>query len=74
MRSNDRFEYFEEVRFRIKKKERAQVRVAVKIPEVRAPYEIEGTLSIQLENTVPIFLPISSKCEIPKITCMKDLF
>lgn len=35
VRSNDRFEYFEEVRFKIRKKERAQVKVAVKIPPVK---------------------------------------
>ena len=34
VRSNERFEYFEEVRFKIRKKERAQVKVAVKIPPV----------------------------------------
>lgn len=35
VRSNDRFEYFEEVRFKIRKRERAQVKVAVKIPPVK---------------------------------------
>jgi hypothetical protein len=62
VRSNERFEYFEEVRFRIRKRERAQVRVAVKVPVVKDSYTIEGTLSVQLENTVPIFLQICAKC------------
>jgi len=35
VRSNDRFEYFEEVRFRIKRNEKAHVKVAVKIPPVK---------------------------------------
>lgn len=50
------------MRFRIRKKEKAQVRVAVKVPIVKDAYAIEGTLSIQLENTVPMVLPIYSKC------------
>lgn len=62
VRSNERFEYYEEVRFRIRKKEKAQVRVAVKVPVAKDNYAIEGTLSIQLENTVPVVLPIYSKC------------
>jgi hypothetical protein len=74
VRSNERFEYFEEVRFRIRKRERAQVRVAVKVPVVKDSYVIEGTLSVQLENTVPIFLQIYAKCEMPKIVCLKDLY
>ena len=44
VRSNERFEYFEEVRFKIKKKERALVKVAVKIPPVKENYVIEGVL------------------------------
>ena len=48
VRSNERFEYFEEVRFKIRKKERAQVKVAVKIPPVRDNYVIEGFLEVQL--------------------------
>ena len=40
VRSNERFEYFEEVRFKIRKRERAQVKVAVKIPPVRENYTI----------------------------------
>lgn len=35
VRSNERFEYFEEVRFKIRKRERAQIKVAVKIPPVK---------------------------------------
>jgi len=74
VRSNDRFEYFEEVRFKIKNKERAQVKVAVKIPPVKDTYLIEGCLELQLENFLPIYLPISAKCEIPQIICIKDLY
>jgi hypothetical protein len=48
VRSNERYEYFEEVRFKIKKKEKAQVKVAVKIPPVRKNCAIEGILEIQL--------------------------
>ena len=44
VRSNDRFEYFEEVRFKIRKRERAQVKVAVKIPPVKENYNLEGVL------------------------------
>lgn len=62
------------MRFRIRKRERAQVRIAVKIPPVKTGYTIDGTLSIQLENTVPLFIPVTAKCEIPKIACMKDLY
>jgi hypothetical protein len=36
------------VRFKIRKRERAQVKVAVKIPSVRENYTIEGFLEIQL--------------------------
>lgn len=35
VRSNERFEYFEEVRFKIRKREKAQVKVAVKIPPIK---------------------------------------
>lgn len=35
VRSNERFEYFEEVRFKIRKRERAIMKVAVKVPQVR---------------------------------------
>lgn len=48
VRSNERFEYFEEVRFKIRKRERAQIKVAVKIPPVRENYVIEGFLEVQL--------------------------
>ena len=44
VRSNERFEYFEEVRFKIRKKEKAQVKVAVKIPPVKSNYIIDGIL------------------------------
>lgn len=74
VRSNERYEYYEEVRFRIKKREKAQVRIAVKVPVVRTPYQINGTLTIQLENTIPVVLPISCKSEMPQIVCMKELF
>lgn len=71
VRSNERYEYYEEVRFRIKKKEKAQVKVAVKVPIVKNSESINGTLSIQLENTIPVTMPIIAKCEIPQIVCMK---
>jgi hypothetical protein len=74
VRSNERFEYYEEVRFRIRKKEKAVVRVAIKVPILNQSYTIQGTMSIQLENTVPVVLPISCKCEIPQIVCLKDLY
>ena len=74
VRSNERFEYFEEVRFRIRKKERALVKVAVKIPPVRDNYEIDGILEIQLESLQPVCLPINAKCELPQIVCLKDLY
>lgn len=74
VRSNDRFEYFEEVRFKIRKRERAQVKVAVKIPPVRENYLLTGILEIQLEGLKPVCLPITAKCEVPQIVCMKDLY
>jgi hypothetical protein len=74
VRSNERFEYFEEVRFKIRKKERAQVKVAVKIPPVRENSAIEGFLEVQLESLVPVCLPIYAKCEVPQIVCIKDLY
>ena len=48
VRSIESIEYFEEVRFKIRCKERAQVKVAVKIPPVRENYVIEGMLEVQL--------------------------
>lgn len=74
VRSNERFEYFEEVRFKIRKKERALVKVAVKIPPVKENYTIDGVLEIQLESLQPVCLPITAKCEVPQIVCLKDLF
>jgi hypothetical protein len=74
VRSNERYEYYEEVRFRIKKREKAQVRVAVKVPVVNHPYTITGNLTIQLENTIPLVMPINCKSEMPHIICMKELF
>jgi hypothetical protein len=62
------------VRFKIRKKERAQVKVAVKIPPVRENYVIEGFLEIQLESLQPVTLPIYAKCEVPQIVCIKDLY
>ena len=73
VRSTERFEYYDEVHFKIKKNERAEFKVAVKIPPVKQSCSIEGTLSIRLENTVPVFLPIASKCEIPNVICLKLL-
>lgn len=74
VRSNERFEYFEEVRFKIRRKEKAQVKVAVKIPPVKENYVIEGFLEVQLESLQPICLPIYAKCEVPQIICIKDLY
>lgn len=74
MRSNDRYEYFEEVRFRIKKKERANVKVAVKIPPVKENYSLSGYLEIQLQGLTPVLLPMSALCQFPQLTCMKDLY
>jgi hypothetical protein len=65
VRSNERYEYYEEVRFRIKKREKAQVRVAIKVPVVNHPYTITGNLTIQLENTIPVVMPIYCKSEMP---------
>lgn len=74
VRSNERYEYFEEVRFKIRAKERAQVKVAVKVPPVKENYKISGVLEIQLENTKPLCLPISVSCEVPEVVCLKKLF
>jgi predicted aldo/keto reductase-like oxidoreductase len=62
------------VRFKIRKRERAQVKIAVKIPPVKENYMIEGFLEVQLENLTPLCLPIHAKCEIPQIQCVKDLY
>lgn len=35
IRSHERFEYFEEVRFKIRKREKARIVIAVKIPPLR---------------------------------------
>ena len=74
VRRSERFEYFEEVHFNIRKDEKAQVRVAVKVPAVKETQMIEGTLSIQLADTFPVYLPITAKCEIPQIVCLKELY
>jgi hypothetical protein len=74
VRSNERYEYYEEVRFRIKRCENAELRVAVKVPVVKYPYTITGNLTIQLENTIPVVIPILCKTEMPQIVCMKELF
>lgn len=74
VRSNDRFEYFEEVRFKIRKKQRAQVKVAVKIPPVKESYSLSGILEVQLESLQPVCLPITAKCQVPQIICIKDLY
>jgi hypothetical protein len=42
--------------------ERAQVKVAVKIPPVKKNYIISGVLEVQLENLKPFCLPIRSNC------------
>lgn len=31
-------------------------------------------LEIQLESLQPVCLPITAKCEVPQIVCLKDLF
>lgn len=62
------------MRFKIRKKERAQVKVAVKIPPVRFNSAIEGFLEIQLESLEPVCIPIYAKCEVPNIICIKDLY
>ena len=35
VRSSERLEYYEEIRFKIRKNEKANVRVAVKLPQVK---------------------------------------
>lgn len=50
------------MRFKIRKKERANVKVAVKIPPVKENYMITGVLEIQLEGLKPVHLPITAKC------------
>lgn len=62
VRSNERFEYFEEVRFKIKKAQNVQVKVAVKIPPVKMAMMIEGCLHVQLDNLIPMSLPLQVKC------------
>ena len=74
VRSNERFEYFEEVRFKLKKTQNAQIKVAVKIPPVKMSMIIEGHLHIQLDNLIPMHLPLQVKCQVPEIFCCKELF
>lgn len=73
VRSNERYEYYDEVNFRIRRSDRAELKVAVKIPATRQPCTITGTLAIQLEHAVPVYLPITSKCEVPSVMCLKLL-
>ena len=62
------------MRFKIRKNEKAHVKVAVKIPPVKQDYSISGSLEIKLENLNPVYLPISSACKVPEIQCGRDLF
>lgn len=73
VRKSQKFQYFEEVFFQLCRKDKAQVKVAVKIPAVLETQDIEGTLSMQLANTRPVYLPITARCEIPQIVCLKEL-
>lgn len=58
IRNHERLEYFEEVRFKIRKGQQIQVKVAIKIPPVQTDFNIEGHLLVQLENLLPMRLPI----------------
>lgn len=35
---------------------------------------IEGLLEVQLEGLQPVRYPMVAKCEVPQITCIKDLY
>lgn len=48
--------------FQLCRKDKAQIKVAVKVPPVLEPQVIEGALSMQLANTKPVYLPITAKC------------
>lgn len=48
--------------------------MAVKIPPVKENYALGGVLEVQLEGLKPVCLPITAKCEVPQIVCMKDLY
>jgi hypothetical protein len=61
------------VRFKIKKREKAQVKVAVKVPPVKGNYKISGVLEVRLESMEPTLLPITSNAEVPEIQCIKEL-
>ena len=67
MRSNEKHEYFEEVRFKIKKYDKAHLKVAVKMPPVKNNYSIDGFLEIKLGSFPSTFLPISAQCYVPEI-------
>lgn len=71
VRKSERYEYFDEVNFQLGLKDKAQVKVAVKVPPVTQAQNIEGALSIQLDNTKPLYIPITVHCDIPVISCSK---
>ncbi len=48
VRSNNCYDYFEEIRFKIKRGERADIKVAVKIPQLKKNFAINGIVEVRL--------------------------
>jgi hypothetical protein len=43
------------------------------MPHLEESININGNLKIQIDNMKPYIIPITSRCEIPHIICLKDL-
>lgn len=74
VRSRERFEYFEEMRFKIKPQQCANLIIAVKMPPITQNIAIKGELILQFADYKPLKLPITANCTVPEINCAKKLY
>lgn len=57
----------------MKADESLQIYVRTNIPELESSMDINGTLSLQLDDFTPLVLPIISRGEVPQIVCLKEM-
>lgn len=57
----------------IKENEPLPIIIKTSMPELEVSTDINGTLTLQIDEFTPLTLPITSRGEVPSIVCLKEM-
>lgn len=62
------------LQLRIKREDEASIKIRISVPRATSQTILSGTLSVQLESTHPLVIPITATADLPQISTHKELF